>query len=147
MFIEDLSFDECFELSLFKSKSETALDDTILDPEFLVDLKIQRENTSIDDYILNSPQTSVTVTNIPEPSELLETTFHDLNSSVFPSVSEVSSQLSSPPSTPPLHPSRTNPVVNPPQVMAAWYAPLVLPQQLNDMSADYQSKIPIFNAT
>ena len=31
--------------------------------------------------------------------------------------------------------------------MAARYAPLVLPQVLNDMPADYQSKIPIFDAT
>ena len=31
--------------------------------------------------------------------------------------------------------------------MAARYAPLVLPQNLNDMPADYQSKIPIFDAT
>ena len=31
--------------------------------------------------------------------------------------------------------------------MAARYAPLVLPQVLNDMSADYQRKIHIFDAT
>ena len=31
--------------------------------------------------------------------------------------------------------------------MAAWYAPLVLPQNLNDMPTDYQSKIPVFDAT
>ena len=31
--------------------------------------------------------------------------------------------------------------------MAARYAPMVLPQVLNDMPADYQSKIPIFDAT
>ena len=31
--------------------------------------------------------------------------------------------------------------------MAAWYAPLVLPQVLNDMPADYQSKNAIFDAT
>ena len=31
--------------------------------------------------------------------------------------------------------------------MAAHYAPLVLPQVLNDMPTDYQSIIPIFDAT
>ena len=31
--------------------------------------------------------------------------------------------------------------------MATQYAPLVLPQVLNDMPADYQIKIPIFHAT
>ena len=31
--------------------------------------------------------------------------------------------------------------------MATRYAPLVLPQVLNDMLADYQRKIPIFDAT
>ena len=54
LFVEDLSFDECFELSLFISKTETVLDDTVLDPEFLVDIEFQRANTSIDDYIMIS---------------------------------------------------------------------------------------------
>ena len=31
--------------------------------------------------------------------------------------------------------------------MATRYAPLVLPQVLNDMPANYQRKIPIFDAT
>ena len=93
---------------------------------------------------MNSPQSSITVTNVPEPSESSGTTFPPPNSSTFPSVN---SQLSSPPSTPPLNPCIKNTVVNPPRVMANWYAPLVLPQALNDMPADYQSKIPIFDAT
>ena len=74
------SFDESFELSLLRNKSETALDDTVLDPEFLVDIEVQRENSSIDDYILNSPQSSIIVTNIPEPSKSLGTTFPPPNS-------------------------------------------------------------------
>ena len=32
LFIEDLPFDECFELSLFRNVSETALDNIVLDP-------------------------------------------------------------------------------------------------------------------
>ena len=140
-FVEDLSFDENFELSLFRNKSENDIDDTVLDPDFLVDIEVQRANTSIDDYILNSPQ-SITVTNIPEPSESLGTAFPPPHSSTLPSFN---SKLSSPPLTPPSNP--TSPVVNPPKVMASRYAPLVLPQVLNDMPADYQSKIPIFDAT
>ena len=78
-------------LSLFRNKFETSLDDTVLDLEFLIDLEVKREKTAIDDYILNSPQTSITVTNILEPSELSETTFPALNSSAFPSILEVNS--------------------------------------------------------
>ena len=55
LFVEELSFDDNFELSLFRNKSENALEDMVLDPEFLVDIEVQRENSSIDDYILNSP--------------------------------------------------------------------------------------------
>lgn len=93
---------------------------------------------------MNSPQSSITVTNIPEPSKSYGTTFSPHNSSTLPSVN---SQLSSPPSTPPLNPGTTNTVVNPPRAMAARYAPLVLPHVHNDMHAYYQSKIPIFDAT
>ena len=127
-----------------RNKSETALDDTFLDPKFLVDIEVLRENSSIDDYIMNSPQSSITVTNILKPSKSSRITFPPPNSSTFPSVN---SQLSSPPSPPPLNSCTTNTVVNPPRVMVAEYAPLVLPQVLNDMPADYQSKIPIFDAT
>ena len=67
-FVEDLSFDEIFELYLFRNKSETDIDDTFLDPEFLIDIEVQRVNSFTDDYILNYPQ-SITVTKIPEPSE------------------------------------------------------------------------------
>lgn len=125
---------------MFIRKSENALENTVLDPEFLVDIEFQRENYSIDDYILNSPQ-SITVTYIPEPSESSRAAFPP-NSSASPSVK---SRLSSPPTTPPSNPE--NPLVNPPKVMATRYAPLVLPQVLNDMSTDYQSKITIFDAT
>ena len=67
-FVEELSSDESIELSLFRNKSETAPEDTVLDPEFLVDIEVQRANSSIDNYILNSPQ-SITATYIPKPSE------------------------------------------------------------------------------
>lgn len=68
------------------------------------------------------------------------------------------SNISSSPSTPhtpitsttiivPTHPTSQRPVLNPPQAMAARYAPLVLPQNLDAMLADYQSKIPLFGAS
>ena len=65
----------------------------------------------------------------------------------FPS----SSHIASPPHTP-RHTSVTSsppttPRPNPPREMATWFAPLTLPQDLHDMSADYQSKIPIFDGT
>ena len=71
LFLEDISFDFSFDLSLFRTKSETALDDTVLDTKFVADLEIQKANKSIDEYILNSPQSSITAANIPE---LLEST-------------------------------------------------------------------------
>ena len=142
-FVEEISFDENFELSLFRSKSETALEDMVLDPELLVDIEVQRANFSIDDYILNSPQ-SITATYIPEPSESSGVAFHPPDPSAFPSINF---QFSSPPSTPTSNSSITNAVVNPPRNMAAQYAPLVLPQVLNDMPICYQSKISIFDAT
>ena len=53
--------------------------------------------------------------------------------------------------TTPLQP--TFPVVTPllvnpppPHIMAAWYAPLVLPVPLVNIPQDYQSKIPLFDA-
>lgn len=143
LFVEELYFDDNFELYLFRNKSKNALEDTDLDPEFLVDIEVQRANSSIDDYILNSPQ-SITATYIPEPSESSGAKFHPPDSSAFPSIN---SQFSSPPSTPTSNSSTTNTRVNPPRIMVARYAPLVLPQVLNDMLADYQSKITIFDAT
>ena len=49
--------------------------------------------------------------------------------------------------TTPLQP--TLPFVNPPppHIMAAWYAPLVLPVPLVNIPQDYQSKIPLYDAS
>jgi len=38
LFLEDLPFDESFDISLFRTRSESALDDIVLDPEFIADL-------------------------------------------------------------------------------------------------------------
>lgn len=49
-----------------------------------------------------------------------------------------------PPPPPQTHPTPPPP---PPRAMAARFAPLALPQNLHDMPADYQSKIPMFDGT
>jgi len=36
---------------LFKTKSKSALSETVLDPEFITDLEVQQANKSIDEYI------------------------------------------------------------------------------------------------
>ena len=98
-------------MSLFESKSEKVVDYTIPDPQFLVDLEIERANRLIDSYIATQPQT-------PSASPLQ--TVH----------------------IPPMPPRP-----NPPRMMAACFAPLVLPQVLNNMPNDYQSKISFFDGT
>ena len=45
------------------------------------------------------------------------------------------------------HTPPTPPRLNPPRVMAAQFTPLVLPQVLDDMPSNYQSKIPFFDDT
>ena len=55
LFIEDLPFDNSFDLSLFRTRSESALHDIVIDPDFIADLEVEKVNQSIDEYILNSP--------------------------------------------------------------------------------------------
>ena len=110
-YLEELQFDERFEISLFESKSERAVDYSVPNPQFLVDLETKRANRLIDNYIAAQPQTP-----IDSPLQTMHT-----------------------PPTPPMP--------NLPRVMAARFAPLVLPQVLDDMPLDYQSKIPFFDGT
>ena len=88
MFLEEPHFDESFDLSLFRTRSESALDDIVLDLEFITDLEVQKANQSIDEHILNSPQSFPTTGKIPELSELVSTT---LSSPLFSSTSEAHS--------------------------------------------------------
>lgn len=64
-YLEDLEFDEHFDLSLFETKSESDVGSTILNLEFVKDLETKKANKSIDDYILKL-QTSIVATNIPK---------------------------------------------------------------------------------
>jgi len=108
-YLEELDFDERFEISLFETKSERVVDSTVPNPQFLVDLETERANRSIDNYIATPLQTQIV--------DSLQTAH-----------------------TPP-----TPPRPNPPRVMAARFAPLVLPQVSDDMPVDYQIKIPLFD--
>ena len=171
---------------MFKAKSESALADTVLNPQFVQYLETKRVNRSIDAYILNSLQTSNVATNI---TELLESASATLGSSAILSSSEIHTEppfiptlpiqptisdqrfaISSPPSTPQTSiissppstphtpitstvvvvinpPASPRPVSNPPRAMVAKYAPLVFPQNLDAVPANYQSKTPLFDAT
>ncbi len=51
-YLEDLDFDEQFELSLFETKSERAVDSIVHNPQFLVGLETERANQSFDNYII-----------------------------------------------------------------------------------------------
>lgn len=97
LFLEDLPFDQSFDLSLFRMRSESALDDIVLDPEFIADLEVQKENQLIDEHVLNSPQSSLTIVKIPKLSKPVSTT---LSSPLFPSSSKVHSSLPFIPSLP-----------------------------------------------
>jgi len=110
-YLEEIVFDDRFEISLFESKSERAVDYTVADLQFLVDLETERANRLIDNYIATPLQNP-----IASPLQTVHT-----------------------PPTPPRP--------NPPKMMAACFVPLVLPQVLDDMPADYQSKIPFFDGS
>lgn len=84
-YLEDLPFDENFELSLFETKSESVVGATILNPEFDKDLETEIANQLIDAYILNL-QTSIMATNIPE---FLESSCATLGSFVVVSSSKI----------------------------------------------------------
>jgi len=158
LFLEDLPFDEQFDFSLFKLKSESEIYDIILDHDFIADLEVQKANQSIDEYIPNSPQSSLSTAKIHEFFEQLFTTF---SSPLFPSTFEAHPPppfipllphqhiVSHSPPTSPGSSSILHPHSNPsqPTAMANRYAPLVLPAPLGAMPADYQSKIVQFDGT
>ena len=81
-YLKDLEFDEKFELSLFETKSKSVIDSTVLNPEFVKDLEIEKANRSIDSYILNL-QNSIVATNIPEFIESASATLGSVSVSIF----------------------------------------------------------------
>lgn len=91
LFLEDLSFDEYFGLSLFRTTSDNELLDIVTDPEFTKELEIQQANSISNLNIQNSPQSSLMTDQIPELYDLASTYFA---SPSFPHISE--NHLSSP---------------------------------------------------
>lgn len=154
-------------MSLFKNKSESALDSLVLDPDFAVSLDIERHNKSIDNFILSTLQSNIHATNLVEFVESISVHIgstimaHEESYPPFVSISYLESTVSSPstshiispPHTPPTPHTiatptpPTPPRPNLPKAMAAQFAPLALPQNLHDMPPDYQSKIPMFDGT
>lgn len=168
--LEDIEFDDQFDLSLFETKSESAIGSTIINLEFIKYLEVEQANISINSYILNI-QNSIVATNIPEFIESASETLGPsaitsdsqvhaepsfiLTIPVQPSIPDQQSAVVPPPSPPhtPHTPTTPSPpvsprqIINPPRAMAARFTPLVLPQNLDRMPADYQSKIPLFDGT
>lgn len=83
-YLEDLEFDENFDMSLLETKFESVVGSTILNLEFVKDLETKKANKSIDDYILKL-KTSIVATNILEFSESTSAT---LGSSAIASIQE-----------------------------------------------------------
>ena len=95
-FLEDIEFDDQFELLLFETKSESATGSTIINPDFIKYLEVEQANRSIDDYILNL-QNSIVATNIPE---FIESSSETLGPSVVTSDSQVRAEPSFIPTIP-----------------------------------------------
>lgn len=181
-YLEELDFDEKFELSLFKTKSKKVLESIVPNLDFLSTLNIEKSNKSIENFILRQLQTDIEATNIIDFLEAASPTLGTISTPSSsrvpmqppfiptlppqPNIADQKSTINSPPSTPstskivsPLHtPPHTphtsatptppsSPRPNPPRAMAARFTPLTLPQVLNDMPADYQHKIPLFDGT
>ena len=101
LFLEEIPFDVPFDLSLFRTKSENEINETVLDPDFMANIEVQYENKSIDEYILKSPQSPINTIMTPYLSKQLSIT---LSSPLFPSNSTIipSEFHSSPPFIPTL---------------------------------------------
>lgn len=157
-------------MSLFKTKSESDLDSLVPDPDFAATIEFERHNKVVENFILRHLQSGIHATTLADFVENISDhigstiTAHEQASPPFVSISPIITYPESatgspptpttpqtpppviiiPPITPP--PPHTHPTP-PPRAMAARFAPLVLPQNLHDMPADYQSKIPMFDGT
>jgi len=63
-YFEEIDFDERFELSLFKTKSESALGSLVPNPDFAATLEIERNNKLVENFILRHLQTDIQATNL-----------------------------------------------------------------------------------
>jgi len=85
-YLEELDFDEKFELSLFETKSESALGSIVPNPDFAAALEVERNNKSIENFILRHIQREIHVSNI---TDFLEAAFATLGSSVMASALKI----------------------------------------------------------
>jgi hypothetical protein len=156
--LQDLEFDISFEQSLFRTKSdsfvsETVLDQTILQPrtpEILspradVDQRFLQEFDKLEDLVENLDQ-ALDKAHFQQSVELSALTIAATSvkpkpaHSVPPSPSSSTTSVTSPPITQVV-------VQPPPPIMAARYAPLVLVAPLHAMPQDYQTRLPQFDGT
>ena len=97
-YLEELDFDEKFELSLFKTKSKNALQSIIPNPDFLAALNIEKSNKSIENFILRQLETDIEAANI---IDFIEATFATLGAVPTPSSSRVPTEPPFIPTLPP----------------------------------------------
>jgi hypothetical protein len=165
--IQDIQFDLPFEHSLFRTKSDSFVDETVLDQAILQPSTPERHSpgSDLDQQILQNfeklqdlasdfdqalhkayIQQSVELSSLTiSASSINPQLAHPISSSPASSTSSTTSptilQVTIQPVTgvPAIHP--------PPPIMAARYAPLVLAAPLHNMPQDYQTRIPQFDGT
>jgi hypothetical protein len=156
--IHDLEFDISFEQSLFITKSdifvsETILDQTILQPRTLeilsprieFDQRFLQEFDKLEDLVENLDQ-ALYQAHFQQSVELCSLTIvtssikHQIIHSTCPTYTSSISSVTSPPITQVV-------VQHPPPIMATRYAPLVLDAPLHAMPQDYQTRLPQFDGT
>ena len=152
---------------MFKSKSESALATLVPNPDFAAAIEFERHNKLVENFILRNLQTRIQATTLADFLEnisghigssitaheqanppyiaLTPVVPHPPSTVVSPSVSHTTSPPLTPHTATPTPPATPRPTL--PRKMAARFAPLVLPANLHDMPADYQSKIPMFDGT
>lgn len=152
-YLEELDFDEQFELSLFKTKSESALDSLGPNPDFAAALEVEKHNKLVENFTFRHLQRNIQVANL---ADFLEAASANIRSSITDFTSKIPTQPPFIPTLPlqpiityqksavnspssshiatPLHtPSQTTPRPNPPRAMAARFASLAFPRQLHEM--------------
>jgi hypothetical protein len=156
--IQDLEFDISFEKSLFRTKSDSFISETVLDqtilqprtPEILspreeFDQRFLQEFNKLEDLVANLDQ-ALYQAHFQQSVELSSLTIvaasikHQIIHSTSPSPTSSTSSVTSPPITQVV-------VQPPPPIMAARYAPLVLVAPLHAMPQDYQTRLPQFDGT
>ena len=84
-YLEELDFDEKFELSLFKTQSESALDSLVPNPDFAAALKVEKHNKLIENFILRHLQSDIQAANL---ADFLEAASANIGSAVTASASK-----------------------------------------------------------